>query len=157
MSRPVPALALPPETRSWTPPQWDPEAVAADYLLALRGRAEEGAIDPEWLDSLLRHLALELSTAYTPDKAAAAVVGIAPLLEHWEAHAAAVAAGAMVDPISDLQPPQRSKPRIDEAIRDVLAILKVSRALAVRFVRRRLTKLTSTTVAPAAAANPGER
>jgi hypothetical protein len=87
MSRPIPKLAPPPDQRRWTPPAWDPDAVAADYLLALRQQAEAGPLDPEWVDTLVSYMVTELRSAYSPEKVQDAIVNLQALLERWVQHA----------------------------------------------------------------------
>ena len=87
MSQAIARLAPPIGERRWTPPDWDPDAVAADYLLALRERAEAGPLDPEWTDMLLTHLVTELRSAYSTERVLSAVRNLQPLLQKWEQHA----------------------------------------------------------------------
>jgi hypothetical protein len=87
MSRPIARLAPPIGERRWRPPDWDPNAVAADYLLALRERAEAGPLDAEWTDTLLTHLVTELRSAYSPEGVLIAVRNLQPILRQWEQHA----------------------------------------------------------------------
>jgi hypothetical protein len=87
MNRPIPKLAPPPDQRRWTPPAWDPDAVAADYLIALREQAEVGPLDPEWVDTLVSYMVTELRSAYSPEKVYDAIVNLQPLLERWVQYA----------------------------------------------------------------------
>jgi hypothetical protein len=117
MSRPIPKLAPPPDQRRWTPPAWDPDAVAADYLLALRQRAEVGPLDPEWVDTLVSYMVTELRSAYSPEKVLDAIVNLQPLLERWVQYA--FDQHTSVDP-----PPSAIAPKTTRdwgAIRDMLA------------------------------------
>jgi hypothetical protein len=139
MTRPIPKLAPPPGQRRWTPPSWDPDAVAADYLLALRQQAEAGPLDPEWVDTLLSHLVRELRSAYSPEQVQIAIVNLQPILERWEQYA--------LEQNDSLGPPPRAlAPRTTRGrgvARDILA----QPVNAARFLARRTTEAFSHMVA----------
>lgn len=117
MSRPIPRLAPPPDQRRWTPPAWDPDAVAADYLLALRQQAEAGPLDPEWVDTLVSYMVTELRSAYSPEKVQDAIVNLQPLLERWVQHA--FEQHVVVDPPPPAIAPKTMRDR--GAMSDILA------------------------------------
>ena len=117
MSRPIPKLAPPPDQRRWTPPAWDPDAVAADYLLALRQQAEAGPLDPEWVDMLVSYMVTELRSAYSPEKVQDAIVNLQPLLERWVQHG--FEQHVVVDPPPSTIAPKTMRDR--GAMSDILA------------------------------------
>lgn len=104
MTRPVRNLAQPPGQRSWTPPDWDPQAIAADYLLELKEAAARGPLDPDWVNYLNSYLVYELRTAYSPEAVERAVARLEPMIARLEQKGAAVAQGHAAPPPSPPQP-----------------------------------------------------
>jgi hypothetical protein len=145
MIRPIPKLAPPPGQRRWTPPAWDPEAVAADYLLALRQQAEIGPLDPEWVDTLVNYMVTELRSAYSPEKVQDAIANLQPLLERWVQYAFEQHVAVGPPP-----PAVAPKTRRDRAVMDDILVRTASTA---RSVARRTAKAFSSMAARAKSRN----
>lgn len=84
MSRPVRRHDASQGNPQWRPPEWDPQAIAADYLIEMKQAAQHGPLDPAWVDHLNDWLAHELRSAYSAEQARRAVSLLEPLIARIE-------------------------------------------------------------------------
>lgn len=71
---------MPAEAQKYKAPEWDRQAVAAPYLIALRQELASGQVSPDWLDALYRGLARELRTVYERQDLDVALQGLDRLI-----------------------------------------------------------------------------